>query len=79
MTRLITAPCLGAFLGALQGGTVFTILTVIDVQNGAPAAVDNKLIYLGTLLGMIFGSVVGGLIDLSVALVNAGAVGSTRQ
>ena len=74
MTRLVTAPCLGALLGALEGGTVFTILTVIDVQHGAPAGVDNELIYLGTLLGMIFGSVVGGVIGVSVALTKAGAV-----
>ena len=74
MTRLVTAPCLGAFLGALQGGTVFTILTVIDVQNGAFAGVNDELIYLGTVLGLIFGSVVGGVIGLTVALMNAGAV-----
>lgn len=73
MTRLVTAPCVGALLGALEAGTVFTILTVIDVQNGAYAGVNNELVYLGTVLGMISGTIVGGLIGLSVALMNAGA------
>jgi hypothetical protein len=74
MTRLVTAPCVGALLGALEGGTVFTILTIIDVQHGAYAGVNNELIYVGTLVGMIFGGLVGGVIGLSVALMNVGTV-----
>ena len=55
MTRLITAPCVGLVVGALEIGIVFTILTVIDVERGKPAGADNEMIYLGTGLGIIFG------------------------
>jgi len=35
--------------GALEGAIVFTILTIIDVQHGAPAGLNSELIYLGSL------------------------------
>ena|SRR5690349_7175448 len=75
MTRLVTAPGIGLVAGALEGGIVFTILTIIDVQRGKPAGVDNKMIYLGTVLGIILGGFVGAVIGLVVALGNAGGRG----
>lgn len=73
--RFLTAPGVGLAVGALEGGIVFAILTIIDVQRGQPAGVDNELIYLGIGLGIIFGGFVGGVIGLIVALSNAGARG----
>ena len=52
MTRFLTAPGIGLVVGALEGGVAFTILTLIDVERGKPAAADNELIYLGTVLGL---------------------------
>lgn len=75
MTRLLTAPCVGLVVGALEGGIVFTILTIIDVQRGKPAGVNNEMIYLGTWLGVILGGFVGAVIGLVVALCDAGGRG----
>jgi len=54
--------------GAPEGAIVFTILTIIDVQHGAPAGLNNELIYRGSLVGIVFGSIGGGVIGLTVAL-----------
>ena len=69
MTRLITAPVVGAVAGALEMGVVFFILTVIDE---APSGPNNEFVYLGAAIGIILGSFVGGVIGLIVALLNAG-------
>jgi hypothetical protein len=71
MTRLVTAPFVGALVGALEGGIVFTVMTIIDVRRGAYAGIDNDLIYLGAIYGMIFGGFVGGVTGLIVALRDA--------
>jgi uncharacterized membrane protein len=73
MKRFVTAPCVGFLVGALEGGVVFTILTLIDVERGKSAGVDNELIYLGTGLGIVLGGLAGAVIGLVVALRNAGA------
>src|ERR1041384_5791273 len=75
MTRLGTAPFVGALVGALEIGSVFTVLTIIDVRHGAYAGINNDLIYLGAFYGMIFGGFIGGVIGLIVALRDARARG----
>ncbi len=74
MTRLVTAPCVGALAGALEGGIVFAYLSIIDVQQGAPAGFNNELIYAGIVLGIILGAIFGAVIGLIVALLNVGSV-----
>ncbi len=71
MTRLVTAPFVGALVGALEIGIVFTVWTIIDVRHGAYAGINNDLIYLGAIYGMIFGGFVGGVTGLIVALRDA--------
>lgn len=71
MTRLITAPCVGALTGALEGGIIFAILSSIEVEQGAFTGVNNELIYVVIVLGIIMGIIVGGVIGLIVALLNA--------
>ena len=73
MTRLITAPCTGALAGALEGGIVFAVLSIIEVKQGAFSGVNNELIYVVILLGVIMGTIVGGVIGLFIALLNAGS------
>ncbi|HXQ34523.1 MAG TPA: hypothetical protein VN843_10975 [Anaerolineales bacterium] len=71
MRRFITAPCVGLVVGALEGGIVFTILTLIDVERGKSPGINNEMIYLSTWLGIIFGGFVGGVIGLVVAVSNS--------
>ncbi len=73
MLRLITAPLVGLLLGALEGGIVFTILTIIDIRRHPPIIFGGDAgIYLGAIAGIILGSVCGAAIGLVVALLNAG-------
>ena len=72
MMRFITAPFVGAFVGALEGGIVFAILVIFDVERGRPSGWDDPWLPLITLYGTIFGGFVGFVIGLLVALRNAG-------
>jgi len=74
MTRLVTAPCVGALAGALEGGIIFAILSNIELEQGAFMGVNNELIYVVILIGVIMGIIVGGVIGLIVALLNAGSL-----
>ena len=73
--RFVTAPCIGLLTGALEGGIVFAILTIIHVQQATPAGIDTELLYLTTTSGIIYGGFVGGLIGLGVALRDARGLG----
>ena len=70
--RFITAPIVGALVGALEGGIVFAMLVIIDVEAGRPSGWDDPWLPLVTLWGTIFGGFVGFVIGLLVALRNAG-------
>jgi|GEM_PF-5891202 len=74
MTRLITAPCVGASTSALEGGIIFAILSNIEVEQGAFSGVNDELIYVAILFGVIMGIIVGRVIGLIVALLNAGSL-----
>src|SRR5688500_20230646 len=74
MTRLITAPCVGASTSALEGGIIFAILSNIEVEQGAFSGVNDELIYVAILFGGIMGIIVGKVIGLIVALLNAGSL-----
>ena len=66
---------MGLLVGALEGGIVFTIITLIDVERGMSVGVGNEWIYLATALGIIFGGFVGAVIGLVVAVSKAGIRG----
>lgn len=70
--RLITAPAVGLILGAIEGGIVFAILTIIDIQRNPPVIFGGEEgVYLGAIIGMILGGIGGAAIGLAVALRNA--------
>jgi len=69
--RLITAPLVGALVGAIEEGAVFLILTIIDPHRNHYWFNSDDFIYLAAAIGMIFGGVLGGIIGLVVALRNA--------
>lgn len=75
MTRFLTAPAVGLLVGALEGGIVFTIMTLIEVERGVWAGADNELVYLATALGIFFGGIVGAVIGFVVAVSKAGIRG----
>ena len=58
-------------MGAIEEGTVFLILTIIDEHLHDYWFSGVEWIYLGAAIGMIFGGVLGGIIGLVVALRNA--------
>ena len=69
MTRLITAPCIGFLIGALEEGSVFAILTIIDQREHHYVFLNGEEgVYLAAVIGMILGGFMGGLIGLVVAL-----------
>src|SRR5687768_18599670 len=74
MTRLITAPCVGASTSALEGGIIFAILSNIEVEQGAFSGVNDELFYVAILFGLTMGIIVGRAIGLIVALLNAGSL-----
>ena len=71
MIRLLTAPLVGALVGAIEEGTVFLILTITDPHRNEYWFNSDDFIYLAAALGMIFGGVLGGITGLVVALRNA--------
>ncbi|HKR21428.1 MAG TPA: hypothetical protein VJS17_02490 [Pyrinomonadaceae bacterium] len=73
--RFVTAPCIGLLVGALEGGIVFAILTIIDVQRATGQGIDTELLYLTTTSGIVYGSIVGAVIGVVVALRDAGGLG----
>ena len=58
-------------MGAIEEGTVFLILSIIDEHLHDYWFSGVEWIYLGAAIGMIFGGVLGGIIGLVVALRNA--------
>ena len=70
--RLITAPAVGLLLGAIEGGIVFAILTLIDIERNPPVIFGgDEGVYLGAIVGIIFGGIGGAAIGLAVALRDA--------
>jgi O-antigen ligase len=73
MTRLLTAPFVGALAGALEEGAVFVILTIIDTRDKHYVFMNgDEMISVAAAIGIILGGIVGGVIGLVVALGNAG-------
>jgi hypothetical protein len=72
MKRLITAPCVGIVVGALELGTLFAVLTMLDPCTGCflGGGSSEWAYFIGTF-GMIGGGVLGGIIGLVVALRDA--------
>jgi hypothetical protein len=71
MNRLLTAPSVGAFVGAIEGGIVFRTLTVIDSRSGPWLGGDETTIMIGFVLGLIVGGFAGVVIGIVVALTKA--------
>ena len=69
--RLLTAPLVGALVGAIEEGTVFLILTITDPHRNEYWFTGDEFTYLAAAIGMFFGGVLGGIIGLVVALRNA--------
>ena len=68
MPRLVTAPAVGLLIGAVEGGIVFLVLTIIYVDQASMVRIDDGRIYEAAIYGTIFGSFAGALIGLIVAL-----------
>lgn len=71
MKRLITAPCLGIVVGALELGTLFAVLTMLESCQGCFLGGGDEWVYFIGTFGMIAGGVFGGIIGLVVALRDA--------
>lgn len=71
MDRLLTAPSVGAFVGAVEGGIVFRTLTVIDSRSGPWLGGNETTIMIGFVLGLIVGGFAGVVIGIIVALTKA--------
>ena len=71
MDRLLTAPLVGAIVGALEGGIVFRTLTVIDSRSGLWMGGNETTIMIGFVLGLIVGGFAGVVIGIIVALMKA--------
>jgi len=71
MNRLLTAPSVGAFVGAIEGGIVFRTLTVIDSRSGPWLGGNDTSIMIGLVLGLILGSIAGAAIGVIVAVSKA--------
>lgn len=69
--KLLTAPLVGALLGAIEEGTVFFVLTITDEHLHDWLLSADLWVQLAVVIGMIFGGVLGGIIGLVVALRNA--------
>lgn len=73
MKRLITAPCVGIVVGAVELGAFLAALTMIDTCQGCFLGSGSDWAYYFGTLGMIAGGVIGGIIGLVVALTDAHA------
>jgi len=71
MNRLLTAPSVGAFVGAIEGGIVFRTLTVIDSRSGPWLGGNDTSIMMGLVVGLILGGIAGAAIGVIVALSKA--------
>ena len=71
MNRLLTAPSVGAFVGAIEGGIAFRTLTVIDSRSGPWLGGNDTSIMIGFVLGLIVGGFAGVVIGIIVALTKA--------
>lgn len=57
-------------MGAIEGGIIFFIFTVIDVEPGRPSGWDDPWLPMITFYGTIYGAFVGGTIGLVIALMD---------
>ena len=69
--RLITAPCVGAVVGAVENGVFFALVAVIDHTPGNWPALNEEWIFFVATWGLVIGGVLGGIIGLVVALKDA--------
>lgn len=71
MNRLLTAPLVGAFVGAIEGGIVFRTLTAIESRSGLWLGGDDATIMIGLIFGLIAGGFAGAVVGIIVALTKA--------
>ncbi|HKV37126.1 MAG TPA: hypothetical protein VJP89_22485 [Pyrinomonadaceae bacterium] len=71
MKRLITAPCVGIVVGALELGTLFGVPPLFDSCQGCFLGSGSDWAYLFATFGMIGGGIIGGIIGLAVAVKDA--------
>lgn len=74
MTRLVTAPSVGALVGALEGGILMRSLAVIDSRSGPLLGGNDETIMVAFFVGLIFGGIAGAVIGIVVALTQAKAL-----
>jgi len=79
MDRLLTAPLVGAIVGAVEGGIVFRTLTVIDSRSGPWLGGDETTIMIGFVVGLIVGGFAGVVIGIIVALTKSLVVTGSQQ